>query len=331
MTTIKDIAKACGVSASTVSYALSERGTIAEKTKNKIKETAKAMNYVPNAHARGLKKKRSHKIAVFVPGFQGTVHPTILAGIANVMRTNQVLYNLLVTFCDEDMTIVKDGSVDLAIVMDSNVTKQMIHDIASHVPTILFDQSAEGDNVYNTTVQNEEAMALMTTLMINKGLKRIGFLLGSSTSTHNTLRFLGYKRALRDHGLVFDPSLVYDADAFTEFKGHEAMDLALAKAEDLPFEGLVCCNDELAFGALGALGEHGFKVPEDCLVSGFDNIARAETSIPSLTTVMIDWYDYGQRMAKLALDLLSEKPDATSFVVDFKIIERKSTSRSSHS
>ena len=325
MTTIKDIAKACGVSPSTVSYALSGRGTISEKTKTLIKETAKVLNYVPNAHARGLKKKRSHKIAVFVPGFQGAVHPTILAGIANVMRTNRVLYNLLVTFCDEEMTIVKDGSVDLAIVMDSNVTSDMIHTIARHVPTILFDQSAEGANVYNTTVKNTAAMADMTERMIHKGLKRIGFLLGSSQSTHNALRYKGYLEALDKHGIPHDPSIIYDADAFTEFKGHEAIERVLENTSKLPFDALVCCNDELAFGAIGALEAHGYNVPGDCLVSGFDNIDRARTFEPSLTTVAIDWYAYGQHMAHLALDLLEGKPDAGSFEVGYDIIERTST------
>lgn len=327
MTTIKDIAKYCGVSVSTVSYALSNNATISEKTKEKVRQAAKILNYVPNSNARSLKQKSTHKIGVFVPGFQGTIHPTILAGIAHVMRNIDEKYNMIVTFTDDDMSLVKEHSVDLAIIMDAKTTENTIKLLSNYVPIITFDQHAKYNNVYNTYVDNHKAMLQMTELLIQKNCKNIGIVLGSNSSYHNQLRFAGYKKALELYHLPFDESIVYNADAFTEFKGHEAIDNAIKNSRVLPFDGLVCCNDELAIGALAALKEHGFEVPKDCLLTGFDNIDKSVYVHPNLTTVHVDWFNYGIKIAQLALDILKKEKNTQSFSISGSIIERESTKR----
>lgn len=325
MTTIKDIAKYCGVSVSTVSYALSNHKNISNKTKEKIHQAAKLLNYVPNSNARSLKQKSTHKIGVFVPGFQGTIHPTILAGIAHVLRNIDEKYNMIVTFTDDDMSLVKEHSIDLAVIMDAKITKEKIINLSQFVPIITFDQHVKHENVYNTYVDNLNAMAKITELLISNNCQKIGILLGSRSSYHNQLRFSGYKSALERHHLTYDETIVYDADAFTEFKGHEILSNRLKDCTELPFDGLVCCNDELAIGALKALKELGYEVPKDCLLTGFDNIDKSIYVTPNLTTYHIDWYDYGIKIAELALKILKNDVSAQSFSVSGYIIEREST------
>lgn len=327
MITIKDIAKQCGVSVSTVSYALSDNSTISEKTKAKIRKVAKELNYIPNANARSLKQKSTHKIGVFVPGFQGTIHPSILAGIAHVLRNIDDKYNMVVTFTDEDMLMIKNYSVDLAIIMDGKTTQETVESLSKYVPIITFDHCSIGENIYNTSVDNFNAMYDMTKHLIDQGCKRIGFILGSHASFHNKIRFEGFQKALSDFFLPFDPRIVYDADAFTVYKGWEVLNKKLKSSSSLPFDGLVCCNDELAIGAIKALTEYGHNVPQDCLVTGFDDIERSSYITPSLTTAHIDWYTYGIKIAELALKILKNEAHEKAFVMSANIIKRESTQK----
>lgn len=325
MITIKDIAVYCNVSVSTVSYALSDNSTISEKTKARIRQAAKELNYIPNANARSLKKKATHKIGVFVPGFQGTIHPTILAGIAHVLRNIDDKYNMIVTFADEDMLLIKSHSVDIAIIMDGKTTPEATYKLAKYVPIITFDQFTNGDNIHNTSIDNFEAMRLLTETLISKGCKRIGFVLGSNASHHNNNRYDGYVKALSDNNIPLKPSIVYNANAFTVFKGHEVIYEAIHGLQTLPFDGLVCCNDELAIGAIDALKELGFESPTDYLITGFDNIERSVYTNPPLTTASVDWFDYGVKIAELALKIVRNQPHEHSFTITAEIIERKST------
>ncbi|MFA7377106.1 MAG: LacI family DNA-binding transcriptional regulator [Acholeplasmataceae bacterium] len=326
MITIKDIAKYCGVSVSTVSYALSNNSTISEKTKQRVREAAKALNYVPNSNARSLKQKSTHKIGVFVPGFQGPIHPTILAGIAHILRNIDEKYNMIVTFADEDMSLIKQRSIDLAIIMDAKTSKDLIVELSDYMPIITFDQDIEHASIYNTFVDNTKAMMNLTNLMIKKGCRRIGYVLGSSSSYHNELRFTGYKEGLKENGIPFNNDLVYNADAFTEFKGQETISILLENLDELPFDGLICANDELAIGALQALKEHNYQVPKDCLIAGFDDIEKTLYVHPNLTTVKVDWFSYGKQIAELALEILNKKNPNQSLTIHTTIIERESTS-----
>jgi DNA-binding LacI/PurR family transcriptional regulator len=276
-----------------------------------------------------LKHKSTHKIGVFVPGFQGSIHPTIIAGIAHVLRNIEDKYNIVVTFTDEDMLLVKNHSVDLAIMMDGKTPKTKIFELANYVPIITFDQNIEGENIYNTYINNKDAMRRLTDLLLRRGSKRIGFIMGSNASYHSQIRFEGYRQALEEHGFAYDDSLFFNANAFTVFKGSEVIDRAIGSSKTLPFDGLVCCNDELAIGAIEALMNHGFSVPADCLVTGFDNIEKASYLVPSLTTANVDWFEYGTKIADLALKILRNQPFEKTFSIEPNIIERQSTNPSS--
>ena len=324
MANIKDLAKYCNVSISTVSYALNDSKEISEETKARIKAAAKELNYVPNAYARGLKKRKTHNIGVVVSGFEGPIHHNILAGIAEKLNELNSKYNMLVTLSDERMFLVKEKSVDLAIIMDSRANSDIIIELSKIVPIITFDHFVIGDNIYNTTIDNMQGIYLETMNLISKGCKKIAYLLGSKHSSHNRKRFEGYVKAFEECGICVDNSIVFDADAFTEQRGFDVINEFALKNKQLPFDSLICANDELAIGAIKALKCNGFKVPEDIKVAGFDNIEKGKWMSPSLSTVAVDWKSYGKEMAKLALDILKHKKVET-IEIPVQIIEREST------
>jgi len=325
MITIKDIAKHCGVSVSTVSYALSGHSNIAEKTKERIRLAAKELNYIPNSNARSLKQKKTYQIGVFVPGFQGTIHPSILAGIAHVLRNIDIKYNMIVTFTDDDMLLIKNHSIDLAIIMDGKTPKETVEELSKYVPIITFDQSSNGKNIFNTTIDNYNTSYQLTKRLIDQDCKHIGFILGSNASHHNQTRFNGYKQALKESGLPIDDQIIFNANAFTVFKGHEIIDNHLKNFNKPLFDGLVCCNDELALGAIDALKSYGYHAPKDYLITGFDDIEQTKYSDPPLTTAHVDWYDYGIKIAEFALQILNKENVKQSFSVPVRIIDRLST------
>jgi len=329
MATIKDIAKLCNVSVSTVSYALRyKESTISETTKQRIRKVASDLNYVPNAHAVRLKKQETHQIGIFVPGFQGHIHPTLLAGIATVVRTIQSPYNMIVTFCDDQRNPVTSREVDLAIVMDPRINDELIQTMASIVPVITFDKEITGNNIYTTILNQGDAIKQLTQFYINQGFKRIGFIQGSLQSHHNTERFNAYKETLNEASIALDDNIIYSPNAFTVFKGHEVIHNALNSVDVLPFDALIACNDELAIGAMNALSELGFHAPTDYQLSGFDNIIETDYQTPTITSVAVDWFQYGIAIGRLALRILNEEVVTENLMVDCSIVYKESTKSS---
>ena len=324
MVTIKDIAKYCGCSISTVSYALNDSDLVSEKTKERIRQAAKELNYTPNAYASGLKRKKTYNIGVVISGFDGPIHHNVLAGISNYLQEINSEYRLLVTIADEKMFLIKQRIIDLAIIMDARANKEIIKELSKFVPIVTFDHFIIGDNIYNTTIDNMQGMYLHTKDLISKGCKKIAYMLGSKLSTHNKRRFDGYVKAFEEANMQIDESIIFDADAFTEQRGFDVIDEIISKNEHIAFDALVCSNDELAIGAIKALQNNGYNVPYDVKVTGFDNIEKGALFSPSLSTVHVDWRNYGEEMAKFALDILNGK-EVTTLATPVKIIKRQSS------
>lgn len=326
MVTIKELAKHCNCSISTVSYALNGSKQVSETTREKILKAAKELNYTPNAFASSLKRKKSYNIGVVISGFDGPIHHNILAGISNRLKELNSKYHLLVTVSDEEMFLIKQKSIDLAIIMDARANDDIIKELAKIVPIITFDHYILGDNIYNTKMENTEGMYLQTLNLISKGCKNIAYLLGSSLSTHNKRRYEGYVKALRENNIEINNDIIFDADSFTEQRGFEVISEVISKYEKIPFDSLICANDELAIGAIKALENNGYKIPKDIMIAGFDNIIKGEYMTPSLSTISVDWKAYGNEITQLALDILDNKK-VKDVIIPVQMIERESTKK----
>ncbi|MBO7086013.1 MAG: LacI family DNA-binding transcriptional regulator, partial [Bacilli bacterium] len=312
-------------SVTTVSYALNGSKEIPEATRKKILKAAEELNYVPSAYASGLKRKKSFNIGVFIPDFDGPIHHTVLSGLASGFKEYDARYNMLVMIPDSNLSMIRSRMVDLAIIMDPKLDISLIKDIAQVMPIIVLDKFVHGENIYMADVNNEEGMFNQTMKLLNLGCKRIAYLLGPKASYHNSTRFNGYKRALATSGVSFDEDIVFDANSFTEEKGYQEIKEIL-KTNGLKFDALMCGNDELAIGAIKALQEAGYAVPKDVKVTGFDNIDKASFISPSLSTISVDWYGYGKRVAKYAIDVINkENVEESLYVNSANVIEREST------
>ena len=304
MVTIKDVAKHAHYSVTTVSYALNGSKEIPEVTRKKIIEAAKELNYVPSAYARGLKKKMTYNIGVYVHDFAGPVRHIVLSGLVEGFRESDSRYNMVVLLPDEKMTFVRERSLDLAIITDPLVPDGVIKELTDIMPIVLMDSNIECDNAYQIDVNNEEGIYNLTKALLDRGYKKSAYLYGSHDSSHNKRRYMGYQKALSENGIDPNKCPFFDADSFTEEMGYKTIKENLKGKE---FNALICGNDELAIGAIKALQEEGVRVPEDVVVTGFDNIDKGNLIKPALTTITVDWFTFGKMMAKYAIDILNKK------------------------
>lgn len=323
MPTIKDVARISGYSISTVSYALVDHEKIPEETREKIKKIADQIGYRPNIYARGLKNKRVKTIAVFLPGFNGYVHPMILSGIATAIHQDGDRYKLLVTLSRSGYDLVYDGLSDVAFIMSPLVKDDEVVKISKICPVILYDKIVEGDNIYNTYIDNQKAICERTIDFYQKGSRKFIFLSGSAMSKHNSERLQGFIKGTEIVGLDEKDYAIVDAVGYTEKHGKKYLKEFLDKTTE-KYDAIVCSNDELAIGAIQALTEKGYQIPEQIRISGFDNIEKGKYVTPSLSTISVDWYEYGIKIGNLALSLLEGKKAENKIHVEGTLVDRVS-------
>lgn len=324
MATIKDVARESGYSISTVSYALKNDPKIPEKTRDKIKEAARMLNYVPNASARALKTGKTYSIGIFVPGFEGPVHSTLLSGIASVIRNVRDKYQMLVTLADANFPLVYQQQIDVAMIIGSHVPREIAINISNQIPLVLVDNMIAHPNIYNTFVDNAEGVRSRVEDFVQKGASRFIYMKGSKHSEHNTERFEGFKAGIEQCGLSLEDQVILDADSFLESRGYDCMKQYLQQ-HDLTADALICANDELALGAISALEQHGIAVPGRIRVSGFDNIEKGNYVTPSLSSISVDWHGYGCKLGRLVLDILEGDPAKDDLIrIPATLVERDS-------
>lgn len=153
------------------------------------------------------------------------------------------------------------------------------------------------------------------------GKKHIGFISGPSSNCDALERYAGYREALSENGLLFDPEYIYIGD-FTPTSGAEAIRVFFDEKK-LPLDGIVCANDSMALAALGALQKRGISIPNDVALSGFDNVYSASYSVPSLSSIEQPLEAFAREAFSLLLDLIKGKT-APNKMIPSKIIYRES-------
>jgi len=309
--TIKDIAKRSGVGISTVSRVLNNSGFASPETKQKVMAAVHELNYIPNNNARNLKKSQTKTIAVLVksitnPFFQKMIHTieqkTMLRGYDLELRN--------VNSNGQEMAIaqqeVQDKNLCGIILMGGNF--EYTDEDFKHlgVPCVLLTVSAQAQSdkaLYSSVIIDDEAENYKATdYLIKLGHKRIGCIYNAygQIKTPNTLRFEGYKRALLENGIPFDPILVSSfntSQSGYEF-GFNMMKNLMMRNKDMT--AVVAMADIMAVGAAKAILSEGIRIPEDISVIGFDGIEVAEYYSPALDTIS----QPAEQMAVSAIDAL---------------------------
>ncbi|MFA5006888.1 MAG: LacI family DNA-binding transcriptional regulator [Candidatus Izemoplasmatales bacterium] len=302
MATIKDVAKAAGVSISTVSYALNADPRIPEKTAAVIRRIAGDIGYFPSAAARNLKKRTTQTILVAISDFGGPVYHNLLDGIHHELAKSN--YTMIVSTGVSSENLLKERSADGAIIADIHIADETLAKVAMNFrPIIVLDRRIDVPGIVDMTIDNERAMADLTHEAIARGYRRIAYVHGVRETYDDTDRFAGFRRAMRAAGAGIFAEYW---GTFTKSSGHEVIAALLEAKATLP-DMFVCANDEMAIGIMDGLSEAGLHVPEDVGVSGFDDIELASYYRPGLSTIRIDHSAWGRAIAATAVAILQGK------------------------
>lgn len=280
MTTIRDVAKRAGVSITTASYALNNKGTIGETTRQRVREAAEELNYAPNAFARHLKKRKTHTLGVFITRFGGAFYEEILEGIHNVILETTD-YELLV--CPESRStrrMLLHRQVDGAIVFDAKIPNEAVLKLASQrFPIVVLDRLLQSDFIFPLLLDNASGVREAFQHLYQQGFRKLAFVAGATDSIDNAERMATFLAEAEQHGLAVQ---TYQG-RFTEQSGYEIATHVI-QTHNCP-EAVFCANDQMALGFLSAMKAYQLRAPEDIAVVGFDDILLSRYRQPSLSTV----------------------------------------------
>ncbi|MFQ5398515.1 MAG: LacI family DNA-binding transcriptional regulator [Anaerolineae bacterium] len=306
--TIKDIARAAGVSHTTVSRALHGHPAIAKETKDRIRRIADELGYIPSAVARGLKTKRSGILGVIVRRIVDPFFGQVLNGIEDLLYAEG--YGLFLASSnrdpDREQAIVRAMSerrVDGVIVCSSQVGEQHRRQLEQFgVSTVLINNQAIEDVTHSVSHDDVYGGYAVARYLIELGHTRLAYL-GNARAGRTTVdRLNGFKQALSEAGLSFHEASTAEGPNGLAEGGASGVSQLLEI--DNPPTAIVCYNDLMAIGAIQRLQQAGWRVPQDCSVTGFDNIELAAYVNPPLTTFDQPRYELGRRAAQMMLSLI---------------------------
>ena len=347
--TMRDVAKASGFSPATVSIVLNNAPLaryIAATTKKRIEETAKRMGYRPNAMARFLRSKRSNSIGVMLFDVTDPFCIPVLRGIENSLYQASYMpifadaHNQTARF-ERYMEMLLERHVEGLIVVANwlFVDIQLLADLTKReIPAVTIGWELPTDSISSVIVDNEAGARLALEHLFQLGHRKIAYIRGPKMLIDSAPRWRGIQKFAQASGLDIDTSLVLQLPE--SFDPNSSFENGFRLTEELlqrkkKFSALMAFDDLTALGAIRALSKAGIKVPEQCSVTGFDDVAVSSLSAPSLTTVRQPLEAMGAMAVNIVMDNIAagrEKRDwnITHQKTNPELVIRESTRAHSH-
>lgn len=325
--TIKDIARAAGVSHTTVSRALNNNPAISVKTREHIQELARELGYTPSAVAQSLLSQQTRTIGVVVTTIADPFVVKVVEGVEQIAQAAN--YSVFLTTShnnpDQEMAVVETlqrRRVDAIIITSSRVGSLYSSQLDRiQVPIVLINNQEEGEYLYSIAADDRQGARLAVQHLVSLGHRRIGYLGVPNRPKSNRRRLAGYCTALEAAGITPDPTLIMEFEAETDFKRGQA---GLEQFLKAGATAIFCYNDVVAIGLLAACRRQAVVVPDQLSVVGFDNIESALYVTPSLTTISQPLLTLGQLAMQMTLDLLNEQ-EVQDQILPCELVVRRST------
>jgi LacI family transcriptional regulator/LacI family repressor for deo operon, udp, cdd, tsx, nupC, and nupG len=332
--TIEDIARAAGVSHTTVSRALRDNPLISVDVREQIQRLSREMGYIPNAVAQSLQMRRTNTIGLVVTSIADPFNSDVVRGVEEVARTANLSVFLSAAHNDpeQELAVIETfhrRRVDGVLVASSRIGSSHAVQLAQlNVPTVLINSQAESPQalLHSVAVDDYAGARLAVDHLLGLGHRAIGYLGSESRPRSNERRLMGYRDALAAAGVRYCAAWVAHAGA--NEAQHED-DVAagytlLPGLLDQRITAVLCYNDSIAIGALMACRERSLAVPRQISVIGFDDIPMARYIIPALTTVHQPKVEMGALAMRMLLDLLDDRA-VQDHVLAPKLVVRGST------
>ncbi len=305
--TILDIARHVGVSASTVSRALTGNSGVAADKHAAILAAVEELGYRPNEVARGLANGASMVIGVLTQHIASPFYGEMLTGIETGLKGSRyspmiIPGNWQLAEQLHALDVFLERRVDSLIILGGNIPDERLQELAEEMPFIVIGRSVPGIEEYCIQVDNVEGGYLATQHLIELGHQQIAHISGIPTHTDSVARQKGYTQALQAAGIKVDPRLIVQGD-FREQSGVLALEMLLVRG--VAFTAIFVANDQMAEGVQLALYRRGIRVPDEVSIVGFDDQPGSAFSLPPLTTVRQPAFQMGLAAAETALAMLA--------------------------
>lgn len=326
--TVRDVAARAGVSPKTVSNVLNGTFRVSPDTRKRVEEAMRALDYVPNLSARGLRNGRTGMIAVALPDLRMSYSAEMCSCFVEAAARRGLHVQLEQTGDSKEREAelmsraraqLVDGLILNPVLLETTAVQRGVE-----LPPVVLIGEVDQPIVDHVWIDNVAAVREITQLLVDEGHRRIA-IVGAGPMATAQLRLRGYRQVLQAAGLATDPELEIScrdwnspgaAESFAEYLDHHPTP-----------DAVVCMTDSLAMGVISALHSRGLSVPADVSVVGYDNIIDSATTIPPLTTIDFD----KQLVAETAIQVLTERiadPDRPimSVTIPHRIVRRASTS-----
>lgn len=332
--TIYDIAEALNVSPATVSRGLKDHPGIRKDTKRKILDTARKMGYQHNTFASNLRRKRTNTIGVIVPRLNSYFMSTVISGIEKIANENG--YNLIISQSQESykkeiasVNTMYNSRIDGLLVSLAYDTMDNDHFdslLKKNIPLIFFDRIIEHPGCTSIVIDNRRAGYDVTKHLIEQGCRRIVHIAGSLNRNVYADRLAGYKKALSEAGITFDPSMVISNNLSDQAGADVAQQIL--KMNPRP-DGVFASNDTSAVACMRELKLAGIMIPDEIAFAGFNNDPVSKVIEPNLTTVNYPGQEMGEVAAATLINKLDQRNSANldTVVLRHELIVRPSSLR----
>ena len=326
--TLRDIGEQLGLSASTISRALSGDVRVAAATRRRVKAVCDEMGYRPNVIARSLRTKKTKMILLVVRDIKNPFYLDVMAGVETAARAAG--YNVLMCNCEDKMALIsdyvdmlQDRRADGMILMTGKLSEELQQQVAAEsLPIVVALEMIENCALPHVQIDNIAAGVQAVNHLIGLGHERIAYISGPDGEVMSARRRIGYRQAMQAANLAILPG--YEQQG--TFELHSA-DEACRHLMSLPTPptAIFFANDEMALGAIKLLTQMGYRVPEDVSVVGFDNLFWGEVSQPSLTTIDQPRLLVGQEAFRILLATINGQQPKHTIVLPTELCIREST------
>lgn len=323
--TIKDIAKACGVSVSTVSRVLNDHPDVSAANREKVLAVVDELHYVPNNSARDLVKAPSDTIGLVVRGIGNPFFTNVIYSIEDAC--SQAGYTMVL----HQVQTGEDELVCAAQLARSKRLRGLIllggrfeytpEDVAGlDVPFVCCTYTNRfgslSPKAYSSVSIDDQKQAYkIVSMLTQRGHKKIGIILDQlADHSISQLRFDGYCQALEESSIPLDRDLIEETGTFGMADGYRAMTNLLSRRNDMT--AVFVISDALAVAAMKALHDHGKRIPEDCCVAAIDGIEMSSYTFPTLTTLIQPQEEMGRLSVQILLDILEGRGEHRHIIVD---------------
>jgi LacI family transcriptional regulator len=335
--TYKDIAKKAGVSISTVSRVINQADLhkVGKKTQKKVEKIIRQLDFTPNVIARSLVSRKTYNIAVAIKDLEDIINPyfnQVVSGIAHVLERKGYFLQLVRTLQAKKPALspyylkaTQEKRVDGVILLSEEAKdKDVIEMHERNIPLVLVNRHIPKLRTPRILIDNQGGLYEATKELIKMSHKKIVFMAGSLKFQLDKERLKGYKKALKEAGIIYDKNLVAQG-AFNFNQTAKAIDKMISARRK--FTALVASDDVMALACINRLNEAGYKVPDDVSVIGFNDMLLLPVA-QTLSSMALPLVEMGRKAADMLLAVINkEQIDEMEVVFKPQLIKRKSIGR----